>query len=184
MSTVTPTLQAGSDPGVLVAPPEGSDMSWICLHTRSRCEKKVSEVCRSGEVTHFLPMRLSVKRYGNRRREHTIPYFPGYLFCCATPEQRFAMLRTSLLVNAITVYDTEGLLSDLQQIDRALRAPARLDPFPYVRRGLRVRIMAGPMRGIEGVVSCRRGRFRVVLNVELIHRALALEVNADCVEPV
>jgi len=176
-----PEARGGAD--LLLMSPSGCDLDWYCLHTRTRREKRVARACQEQGVEYYLPLRRSVKHYGNRRREHTAPYFPGYLFCAATPGQRYDLICTGHLVRAIPVLDKESLLRDLQEIEKALRVSAELGTFPYLKRGQRVRITTGPFRGIEGVVSERRGQFRVVLNIDFIQRALAIEIDADGVEP-
>lgn len=176
--------ESGTIEDVLVMPPCASDLRWHCLHTRPRREKKVAGFCRDEGLRYYLPLRTSVKHYGNRRREHTLPYFPGYLFCCATPDQRDGLIRAGDLANAIPVYEQERLLDDMREIKKALEISAELETFPYLKRGQRVRIRRGLFRGIQGLVCERRGEFRVVLNIHFIQRALAIEVDAEDVEPV
>lgn len=184
MSALIPTVQPSAADEALLMPPPGSDLSWYCLHARPRREKKAACACQDGGIRHYLPLCESTKHYGNRRREHTVPYFPGYLFCCATSEQRYELMCTGHLANVIRVYDQQGLLQDLRQIRKALEVCTELETFPYLKRGERVMIRRGPFRGIQGLVCERRRRFRVVLNVQFIRRALAIEVDAGDVEPV
>ena len=184
MSEATVDYQLDSANEVLVLPPADSRLSWHCLHTRPRREKKVASACLDMDIPHYLPLRRSVKHYGRHRREHTVPYFPSYLFCTVTPEQRYELICIGDLANAIRVFSQEALLRDLRQIDKALKVSDELETFPYIKRGQRVRIERGPFRGVEGVVSQRRGQFRVVLNVHFIQRAMAIEIDADDVEPV
>lgn len=61
---------------------------------------------------------------------------------------------------------------------------ASLEPAYFMRRGMRVRIVDGPFAGIEGVISHRRGKYRIILNVDEIEMAAAVEVNAYQVEPI
>ena len=169
---------------VLVLPPQGAERRWFCFHTRPRREKKVARACAERDIRHYLPLQRSVKHYGNRRREHTKPYFSGYIFALVGPSDRADLLCTGHIANELQVPDQRGLLDDLREIRRALEVSQELETFPYITRGQRVRVTRGPFRGIEGVVSERRGTFRVVLNIEFIQRALAIELDADAVEPL
>jgi transcription antitermination factor NusG len=47
-----------------------------------------------------------------------------------------------------------------------------------------VTIRSGPFQGLEGVVQLVRGKAKVVLNVEMIGRALAVEVAVELLDPV
>lgn len=169
---------------VMTLAPAAEGSEWFCLHTRSRREKRVATDCSLRQIPFFLPLRQSVKRYNGRAYVFDVPLFSGYLFCAATTEQKYALLDTGHLAQIIEVPDQAGLLNDLNQISLALERNAPLEPFPYLKRGVRVRITDGPMSGIEGIVSERRRKFRVILNVDLLHQAVALEIDAAAVTPI
>jgi transcription antitermination factor NusG len=162
--------------------PPGS--AWYCLHTRSRREKCVAKDCASRSIPYFLPLRKSIRRIKGRNYIFDVPLFSGYLFCAATPDQRYGLLKTNNLAKVIEVPDPAGLLQDLRQIAFALECQAPIEPFPYLKRGVMVRIQKGPFEGIVGVVSRREKKFRVVLNVRLLQQAVALEIDGEMVKPV
>jgi transcription antitermination factor NusG len=57
-------------------------------------------------------------------------------------------------------------------------------PWRYVELGQRVRICNGPMSGLEGILSRQKSGDRLVVNVELLRCAAAVEVSSECIEPV
>jgi len=59
----------------------------------------------------------------------------------------------------------------------------KFEPHPYLVAGARVRIAAGPFAGMEGVVQRRKGCLRVVLTVAFIAQSVAVEVDAEELEP-
>ena len=50
--------------------------------------------------------------------------------------------------------------------------------------GTRVRIVAGPFMGIEGVVARLASTMRVVLTVELLGQGLVVQANRAQIEPL
>ena len=57
--------------------------------------------------------------------------------------------------------------------------------MPWIREGDRVRIVAGPLEGVEGLVQrWQRGRATFVVNVDLLQRSVAVEVAAEVVKKV
>ena len=69
----------------------------------------------------------------------------------------------------------------------ALRAglgQRKIEPYPYLVIGERVRIKAGAMLGLEGVLVRKKSNFRFVLALEAIMKCVAVEVDAEDVEPV
>jgi transcription termination/antitermination protein NusG len=59
----------------------------------------------------------------------------------------------------------------------------KIEPHSYLTVGERVRIKAGVMTGVEGVLVCRKNSFRVVLSLDTIMRSVAVEVDGDDIEP-
>jgi hypothetical protein len=58
------------------------------------------------------------------------------------------------------------------------------EPHPFLAVGRRMRIARGPLRGLEGVLRRKKGRFRFVLSVELIHCSIAVDVDSADLQPV
>jgi transcription antitermination factor NusG len=58
------------------------------------------------------------------------------------------------------------------------------EPHPYLSCGDRVRIVAGPLAGFEGLLVRRRHEYRVVLSIEAILRSVAVEVSEFEIEPI
>ena len=55
-------------------------------------------------------------------------------------------------------------------------------PWPFLRTGDRVRIEAGPLRGIEGILVDVRGKHRLILSVTLVQRSVAVEIDSAFVK--
>ena len=49
--------------------------------------------------------------------------------------------------------------------------------------GMRVRIKAGPLQGLEGWVERRQGMTTVLLRLDFINRAAAVKIDADQLTP-
>jgi transcription antitermination factor NusG len=56
------------------------------------------------------------------------------------------------------------------------------EPCPYLKVGKRVRVIRGPMAGAEGILSRKKDRYRVVISVDVLMRAVAVEVDATDLE--
>lgn len=157
--------------------------AWVVAHVKPRCEKKLAEYCAANGVTCDLPLREETKIYQRRRVTVRKPVFPGYCFLCHDSEQRVVVLKSNLVVRLITVIDQGQLVRELAQIRQALTVDPTLDACAAFQAGKRVAIRSGPFCGLEGVVQLVRGKTRVVLNVEMIGRALAVEAEMSMLEP-
>jgi transcription antitermination factor NusG len=76
------------------------------------------------------------------------------------------------------------LQRELDSIKLALDKGGELVPVPPLAQGVGVEVKSGPFRGLCGVVASMTDASRVVLNVDLIGRAAALEIDRDLLSPL
>lgn len=157
---------------------------WSVLHVRSRCEKKVAEYAAGYGIEYYLPLREERKRYQRRWVVVQKPLFPGYVFTCFTPDQRQELIKNSQIVRLLVVEDQHHFLGELEQIRQALSIDSSLGVSPIPKAGKRVRILAGPFQGLEGIVSTQHGETRVFLTVEMIGQAVSVSAEIDTLEQI
>jgi len=66
----------------------------------------------------------------------------------------------------------------------ALSKGVLAEPYPYLTAGTKVEIHRGPLQGMSGILIRRQNKYRVVISVDLIMRAMAVEVDAADVSPL
>jgi transcription antitermination factor NusG len=168
--------------GALLAP------KWYALYTRSRFEKKMLGDLTDRRIEVFLPMREVISRWKDRKKRIWIPLFPGYLFVnhVDTPENRFRILNIPGAVRFVGFEGRANPIPDeqIQYVRKFLEASISIDPYPYMQVGSRVEVIAGPLKGIRGILVEKRGRFRFVIQVDLIRQAVSAEIDASDVRPI
>ncbi len=155
---------------------------WHVLHVKPRCEKKMEEYCVARRLTCYLPLREETKVYQRRRVTVHKPVFPGYVFIQFSAAARVEVLKSNLVVRDLPVVDQSVFVRQIEQVRLALAADPTLDACGAFTAGRRVRITGGPFMGLEGVVQTVRAKTRVMLNVEMIGQALAVEVGIEMLE--
>ncbi len=60
----------------------------------------------------------------------------------------------------------------------------KFEPYRGLAIGRKVRIIAGPLQGLEGTLVRNGKGLRVVITVDLIQQSVAVELDADTVEPL
>jgi transcription termination/antitermination protein NusG len=161
---------------------------WYALYTRSRFEKKMLSELTDRRVEVFLPMREILSRWKDRKKRIWMPLFPGYIFVnhIDTPENRYKILN---IPGAVRFVGLEGHADpipeeQIQYVRRFLESNIAIDPYPYMQVGSRVEVIAGPLKGIHGILVEKRGKFRFVLQVDLIRQAVSVEIDASDVRPI
>ncbi|HOB73959.1 MAG TPA: transcription termination/antitermination NusG family protein [Phycisphaerae bacterium] len=159
---------------------------WYVAHTRSRNEKALAtELTRLG-VFNYLPLtRRTTRSRTTRRISHSlVPVFPGYLFFNGGEDERYQALRTNRIARVLDVPDQDQLVAELTRIHFLL---THTDVFEVANRlaiGQWGRIISGPLKGLEGVVTRYSGRLRLWMNVTILGQSVHTQVDADNVERI
>jgi len=97
---------------------------------------------------------------------------------------RRRLFQTNHVARIIDVVDQEKLLAELRDIRQVEESGSFLHPVSRIAKGKRVRILDGPLAGLEGTVNRLKGKSCVVIKVDIIHQAVACEIDAGMVVPV
>jgi transcription antitermination factor NusG len=160
--------------------------NWYALQTYPRHEKRVHEDLKLRSIESFVPLYETVHRWKNGCRVQVeLPLFPGYLFVRIDPAERFKALS---LPGAVSIVGSASgpwpiLDSEIESLRASLKS-RKFEPHPYLAVGQKVRIKSGPLADLTGFLVRQSGGYRVVLSVELIRQAAAVEVNVDDVEAI
>jgi len=160
-----------------------ANQRWFVAHTRPRAEKRMAEYCRRSGLNCYLPLREAVHTYGRRKRSFRLPLFPGYVFFTADDGGAASVRQNRYAAGVLQVTDQRVLVEQLRQIRQALESGDAVEVMPYLHQGRRVRVTGGPFRGLEGLVSRVRGKCRVIINVDIIQQAVALEIDSTLLAP-
>jgi transcription antitermination factor NusG len=164
----------------------GAALQWFAAYTTPRHEKHVSEVLGERNIETFLPLYRAVRQWKKSSPVMLeLPLFPCYVFVRITRAARGAVLALPGVVSIVGSPKEPWPLPQLEV--EALRLGAQLgkaEPHPYLKVGERVRIKAGLMVGVEGILVRKKNEFRFVLTLEAIMRSVAVEVDASELEPV
>jgi transcription antitermination factor NusG len=92
--------------------------------------------------------------------------------------------RTRRVAKIINVYDQKQLDWELTNLRIALEGSATLDPYPFLKKGVRVEVRSGPFRGLEGLIEDRAGATRLILQIAMLGRAVGLEIDGSQLEVI
>jgi transcription antitermination factor NusG len=114
------------------------------------------------------------------------PMFPGYVFCRLNVSDRLPVLSCTGVVNIVSFGGQLAVVdeTEIAAIEAVQCAGLGAQPWPYLSGGRRVRIEAGPLKGVEGIVNAAKNQFRLVLSVSLLQRSVLVEVERDWIVPL
>src|SRR5215472_2238215 len=158
---------------------------WHVAYVVTRHEKAVAKELGHRSVESFLPVYRAVHYWNKRRAEVELPLFPSYVFVRMASHERLRVLQVPAVVHLVTF---NGLPASVPEEEiEALRTAVCLrltQPHPYFSVGDRVRIKAGPLQGLEGILLRQKSSSRIIVSVDFIHRSVAVELEPSDLEGV
>lgn len=159
---------------------------WFAVFTMPRHEKRLAAHFAQRRIEHFLPLYSTQRRWNDGSRVTLeLPLFPNYIFVRVCRAQRSQVLRVPGALKFVCGPRSEpATLSDseLETLRSGLHEGAA-EPCALLPIGQRVRIIRGPLAGMEGVVQRSNNKPRVVLTLNLIMQSVAVQVDSDDLEP-
>jgi transcription antitermination factor NusG len=153
---------------------------WFAVWTRSRHERAVYDQLIERGIESFLPTITRWSRRKDRRKQVEWPLFPGYCFVRIDPHARLNVLKCSGVVSIVGFNGEPTPVPDeeLDAVRRLVESTLPYDPCPLLKAGMRVEVVHGPLKGVVGKLARKGGHARLVLAVDLIGRAVSVQVDA------
>ena len=153
------------------------DRHWIVARTKARCEKKLADQARRNGIHYYLPQQSSKRVYQKRKVTFTKPMFPGYLFICASHNQKLTLAITGLTAGFISVSRQEQLLEELRALRKVPVEKVEVGNQYWLSKGLEVEIVKGPLTGTRGVVESHDKIHELRLQVNILRQAVLVRVD-------
>lgn len=155
-------------------------------HTRHQHEKSVCEMLVTKGFEVFLPLYESTRRWKDRHKVLSLPLFPGYVFVRGAMDRRLPVLTTPGVHAVISQGDRIAVVpeEEIEAIRRTVEGDFNVEPHPFLHCGERVRVVRGSLEGVEGILTRKKNRFRLVLTVEMLVQSVAVEIDAMDVVPI
>jgi transcription antitermination factor NusG len=165
---------------------EQGHRKWFAAVTTPQHEKSALRHLDSSGIETFLPSYQLCRTWKNRQKVRVeLPLFPTYLFVHIDHAERGKVLRTPGVRQLVGNSREPVSLADREiEFLRMTLHEQRAEPYAGLVEGQRMRIKSGSMRGIEGLLIRKSSEWRFILTVQLIHRHVALEVDASSLEAV
>ncbi len=158
---------------------------WYALAVRPRSEKAVALALANRGVERYLPVYRGRYRTAGRYQDVDLPLFPQYVFCRVGTWSRAHVLSTPGVFRFVAFGNKPAPVdpTELERVRRVAAAGADLRPWPFLQTGDLVEIADGPFRGLSGRLIAAKGDCRLILDISLLQRSVALTVDRGCVRP-
>jgi transcription antitermination factor NusG len=165
----------------------GQQACWYAVHTRSHFERRVADELSAKGVENYVATYEEIHQWKDRRKAVQVSLFPGYVFArfADTPERRLPLVQTTGVVRILGHGGAIEAIpeAEIEAVRTLLNARVPYFAHPFLREGMRVRVVRGPLQDLEGMLVRIKNQTRLVLSVTLISQSVAAEVNLRDVAP-
>ncbi|MFQ5914235.1 MAG: transcription termination/antitermination protein NusG [Nitrospinota bacterium] len=160
--------------------------AWYALQTRSRHEKFTLAHLKATGFEVFLPLITRLRRWKDRRVRVDFPLFPGYCFVrCDVTDFR----QVRMIPGAVDLVGTAGKPmpipeNEIGAVHQLVTCTLPFDPHPRLEPGMTVRVVRGPLEGVEGTLIRKTPRARFLIAINLLSRGATVSIDAGDVVPV
>jgi len=159
---------------------------WIAVYTKPRHEKMVHKNFEEKTIESYLPLIRQKHRWSDRMKWVETPFFKSYIFAHIDLKYYLDVLETRGVHHIIKFQNKIAVIPD-DQIDNLRKMiEGGFDPFPsdYFVVGEEVEVVGGPLRGINGIVSRNDDTDRLVIKIDAIQHAVAVQIESKYLKAV
>jgi transcriptional antiterminator NusG len=165
--------------GVPVEPVE----SWYALRCAPNRERTVRDALGLRGVVTFLPSYWTVSQWSDRKKQVERLLFPGYIFVRVSLGELAGVLQVAGVLGALPSSLRPAAVSetDISSVERCITSLLSVESVPVpasYARGERVTVASGPLKGASGVVVREGAKLRLICALELMGRAVAVEISS------
>lgn len=160
--------------------------TWHAIYTRHQHEKTVAEILTYKGFETLLPLYKVRHRWKDRTKVLSLPLFPCYVFLNGGLERRLDIMTTPGIHSLVSNAGQPAAIAteEINSIRRAVESGSSIEPYPMLKCGDCVRVKSGPLEGIQGILVRKRNLYRLVLCIEMLGKAAAVELDGCLVERV
>jgi transcription termination/antitermination protein NusG len=155
--------------------------SWYALWTRSRHESSVCRELQARGHEVFLPTVPRWSAWKDRRKQIHWPLFPGYCFVRFDPQAWISIVNCNGVAGIVSFGGEPAPVPDheIEGIRRLINSDLQYDPCPFVRCGMLVEVVRGPLTGLTGRLIRKGTRSHLVLSIESVNQSVIVQLEAS-----
>jgi len=184
----SPTSQQSDAPDPSTGTHEGvpADSGWHVVRCKANEDRRAVEHLGNQGFEAFSPSCRVARRVAGARRTVIEPLFPGYAFVqLSTTRHDWGLIRSTRGVLGLVRFGLttprvpEAVVAMMRTLDGMTLEP----PGRRLKPGDPVRVLDGPLRGLQGVFEQRDGAMRAYVLLEYMNRSVRVTVPDALLAP-
>ncbi len=135
---------------------------WYAVYTRAKAEMKVEYLLNRIGIENYLPLQKVLRQWSDRKKWINEPLLRGYIFVRISNDKEYLdVLSTDHVVKFVRFEGQAAIIPDkqIENIKLLLTSGEELEvSIEDFTPGDSVKVVAGSLRGLEGVLVEKRGK--------------------------
>jgi transcription antitermination factor NusG len=159
---------------------------WFTFQVVPRHERQVDAILGYKGCEHFLPTHQVRRKWSDRTKLVHLPLFPGYIFCRSRSSLMDVARSTPGVIRVVSFGGKPHPVpsEEIDALRRVVQAQRDVCSVRYLNAGRKVRVIAGPLAGLTGIIAQIRRRHRLIVSIDLIMKSASVEIDESEVAPV
>ncbi|MCX8081221.1 MAG: UpxY family transcription antiterminator [Bacteroidia bacterium] len=159
------------------------DREWKALYVASRHEKKVHAGILKKGLESYIPLKKTLKQWSDRKKWVEEPLIKGYVFVHVNSKERDMVFGVQGIVNYLRYQGKDAIVRDeeIEALKRlvALGYTIEAEPLNEVRKGMTVKIMDGPLKGVTATVTKESRNAKVEVELTSLKKLIRVIVPLE-----
>jgi transcription antitermination factor NusG len=163
------------------------DRKWYAIYTKPRWEKKLAGNYAERGIEYYLPMVKTLKLWSDRKKWVQEPLFKSYIFVHVSRQEYIPALQAPGAVCYISFEGKAVSIPDVQIEAIRIFIESGEDPAmdsPEINPGDRIRVVRGPLKGLEGTLVEVQKKHRVRISIDGIQQSLHIRIPKSFLSPL
>ncbi len=160
--------------------------NWYAINVRPRTEKKISKRLAQKGIDHYLPLKKTLRQWSDRKKWVETPAISGYIFVNINPLDKLSVLQTEFVQSFVSFNRSDAIIPEVQiRAMKTMTEQAQFDDDINIKSFIlnqSVKIVSGPLAGLEGKLTSIKNRKKVVVNIEQINISFSIELPPSDIE--
>ena len=158
--------------------------NWIAVYTKSRHEQIVVNELSKKNIESYCPMFKERRQWSDRKKWVHFPLFRSYVFANIEINENIYVLQTIGVNKIVKFQEKISIIPDqvIDNIKNIIEGGYNVEQADYFIKGDEVRIVSGPLKGLDGVVLDLRGANKIIIKIEAIQQAFSVEISSGLIK--
>lgn len=166
---------------------DADKLSWYPVYTNPRAEKKAYEALINKGIEAYLPLQKRQRQWSDRKRWVEEPLIKSYIFVRIAGHAQAEVLMTKGISRFIYFSGRITAMPDkqIEELKLLMASPYELEiTEENLHAGERIKIKAGPLKGLTGEMIAYRSQKQLLLRLESIGCSIIVNMATEYVNRI